>query len=98
MAAPVVPDRGTDVVRDHRDPAEELVDALPEELGVFVQGGVEIRDIRLMVLAVVDLHRLHIDVRFERRDVVGELGEHVSRFCARRGRFLLLHLCHCLHS
>jgi hypothetical protein len=41
---------------------------------VFAQGVVEIRDVGLMMLAVMDLHGLRIDVGLERREFVGQCG------------------------
>ncbi len=40
------------------------------QLGVLVERGIEIGDVRLMMLAVMDLHRLAVDMRFERGGVV----------------------------
>src|SRR5438093_7083845 len=46
---------------------------------MLVQRVVEVCDIGLMMLAVMDLHRLRVDVRLERRDVVWQRGQRVSR-------------------
>jgi len=50
-------------------PAADL-ETLIDQLGMLVQGVVEIGDVRLMMLAVVDLHRLRVDVRLEGGEVV----------------------------
>ena len=42
---------------------------------MLVERRVQVGDVRLMMLAVMDLHRLAVDVRFERRDVVGQRGK-----------------------
>ena len=70
MAAGVVADRGADVVRDPGDAAQQLVERLLVQLGVLVERGIQVVDVRLMVLRVVDLHRLPVDVRLERGVVV----------------------------
>src|SRR4029453_6948976 len=75
VAAAVVPDGSTDVLGDRVDTATELVDALRVQLGMLVERGVEISDVRLMVLPVMNLHRLRIDVGLERGEVVRELGQ-----------------------
>ena len=37
---------------------------------MLVERGVQVGDVGLMMLAVMNLHRLRVDVRFERREVV----------------------------
>jgi hypothetical protein len=58
--------------------AKQIVETLAVEVGVLVQRRVEIRHIRLMMLAVVNLHRLRIDVRLERSGVVGKSRKRMS--------------------
>ena len=48
------------------------------QLGVLVERGVQVRHVGLVVLAVMDLHRLRVDVRFERCEVVGQRGQCMS--------------------
>jgi hypothetical protein len=48
------------------------------ELGMLVQRGVEIGHISLVMLPVMNLHRLRVDVRFKRISGVRERGERVS--------------------
>src|SRR6266581_9376667 len=84
MATAVVAHRGADVVRNRIDTAQQCVDALAEELGMFTQGVVEVGDVGLMMLAVVDLHGLRVDMRLECGEVVRQLGEHVSCFSSSR--------------
>ena len=45
---------------------------------MLVERGVQIRHVGLVVLAVVNLHGLRVDVRFERRVVVGQRGQGMS--------------------
>ena len=70
VAAAVVADRRLDVVRDAVDVLDQVVQALLMQLGVLVERGIEVGDVRLMMLAVMDLHRLAVDMRFERGGVV----------------------------
>ena len=56
----------------------QLVEALVVEFGVLVERGVQIRHVGLVVLAVMDLHRLGVDVRFERRGVVRQRRQGMS--------------------
>jgi hypothetical protein len=39
--------------------------------------GVQVGDVSLMMLPVMNLHRLRVDVRFERGKVIWELGQFV---------------------
>ena len=47
------------------------------QLRMLVERGIQVGDVRLMVLPVMDLHRLRVDVRLERGEVVRELGQFV---------------------
>src|SRR5262249_36057531 len=78
VAAAVVPDCGTNVLGHAVDAAQQILDALRLQLGMLVQRRIEIRDVSLMMLAVVNLHRPRIDVRLERIEWVWERGERVS--------------------
>jgi hypothetical protein len=40
------------------------------QLGVLLERGVQVGHVRLVMLAVMNLHRLRVDVRFERGEVV----------------------------
>ena len=42
---------------------------------MILQRVVQIRDVSLMMLPVMNLHRLRVDVRFKRGEVVRELGQ-----------------------
>src|SRR2546422_11196240 len=55
---------------------------------MFVQRIVEVGDVGLMMFAVVDLHRLRVDVRLEGGEVVWQRGKRVSRE--------FLYLSHCV--
>ena len=59
-------------------PLHQVVEALGVQLGMLVERGVQIRHVGLVVLAVVNLHGLRVDVRFERRVVVGQRGQGMS--------------------
>src|SRR4030095_10598451 len=56
----------------------QILDALALQFGRLLEGGIQVGDIALMMLAVMDLHRLRIDVRLERGEVVWELWQFVS--------------------
>ena len=53
------------------DAAAEILDALALQVGILLERGVQIIDVRLMVLPVVDLHRLRVAVGLERARGVG---------------------------
>jgi hypothetical protein len=44
---------------------------------MLLERGVSVGDVRLVMLPVMNLHRLRVDVRFERGEVVRELGQFV---------------------
>src|SRR2546421_194235 len=75
MAAAVVADGGTDVVGNRVEAAQQLLQAPLSELGVLGQRIVEIRDVGLVMFAVVDLHGLRVNVRLQRREIVRQRGE-----------------------
>ena len=65
MTAAVVANRTTDVFGHGIDARQQFLDRLRVQLGVLVERGVEVRHVRLMMLAVVNFHRARIDVRLE---------------------------------
>ena len=77
MAAAVVAHRRADVFRHAVDAAAQLLDALRAQLGVLLERGVQVGDICLVMLPVMNLHRLRVDVRLERAEVIRELGKFV---------------------
>ena len=77
VPAAVVAHRGADVFGNAVDAAAQIVDALALQLGMLLERGVQVGDVRLMMLPVMDLHRLRVDVRLERGEVVWELGQFV---------------------
>src|SRR5256885_15026763 len=88
MAAAVVADGGTDVVGNRVEAAQQLLQAPLSELGVLGQRIIEIRDVGLVMFAVVDLHGLRVDVGLQRCEVVRQRRKLVSRE--------LLYLRHCV--
>src|SRR5262245_11415673 len=66
MAAAVVAHRRANVFGYRVDVAQQILDALGLQLGVLLQRSVEVRDVCVVMLAVMNLHRLLVDVRFER--------------------------------
>ena len=54
--------------------ANQVLGALALQLGMLLERRVEVVHIRLVMLAVVNLHRLRVDVRLERGEVVGQGG------------------------
>ena len=94
MPPGVVADCGADVLGDRVDGAEQVLEGLLVELGVLVERRVQVVDVRLVVLAVVDLHRLRVDIRLERGEIVGQGRQGVCHDLLRGGdgpghRFLL---------
>ena len=85
VAAAVVSDGGPNVLGNAVNPAAEIVDALRLQIWMLVQRRVQIGDVRLVVLSVMDLHRLRIDVRFERSEVVRKFGEFVRHEFSSKG-------------
>src|SRR6267142_1102994 len=65
---------------------------------MLAQRIIEVRDVGLVVLAVMDLHGLGVDVRLEGREIIGKLGQHVARFAGRLDGALLFYLCHSIQS
>ena len=47
--------------------------ALALQVGVALEGGVEVVDVSVVVLVVVDPHRLRVDVRLQRVIGVGQV-------------------------
>ena len=60
------------------DVAKQILDALRLQLGMLLERRVQVGDVRLVMLAVMNLHRLLVDVRFERIGRVGERRKRVS--------------------
>jgi CheY-like chemotaxis protein len=76
VAAAVVADRRADVLRHLVDAPHERVDVVARiELGMLLQRGVQVVDVRLVMLPVMDLHRLRVDVRLQCAGRVWKLGE-----------------------
>ena len=65
MAAPIVPHRGADPLGQGVQVGDQGLDGLALVIGMILQRGVEVVDIRRMVLAMVDLHGLGVDVGLE---------------------------------
>src|SRR5438094_393480 len=65
VSAAVVAHRGADVFGHAVDAAQQIFDALRLQLRVLLERCVQIRDVRVVMLAVVNLHRLFVDMRLE---------------------------------
>ena len=88
MAAAVVAHGGADRLGQRVEVLDQLLDRLALQLGELLERGVEVVDVGLVVLAVMNLHRLRVDVRLERVERVRQGGEfvgHVSAPLAKRG-------------
>ena len=59
-------------------PRQRSSTLLPCRSGCFCKRGVQIGDVRLMMLPVMNLHRLRVDVRLERGVVIRERGKFVG--------------------
>ena len=77
VAAGVVADGALLVGGERVEVLEDLVDVLVGPLRAF-ERGVRLVDVGLVVLVVVDAHRLLVDVRLERVVVVGKVRYFVS--------------------
>ena len=65
MATRIVADRGADVLWHRREAADQCVCAHALKLGLASKGVVQIGDVGLMVLGMMDFHRLRVDMGFE---------------------------------
>ncbi len=86
VAAAVVANRRTDILRYRTQVADEVLQAFFREFGVLVQGLVQFVHVRLVVLGVVYLHRARVDMRLERVVGVGQgeqfvLHVNILRLC-----------------
>jgi hypothetical protein len=70
VTAAVVAHRRLDVVRHAVDALDQVVEALVVQLWMLVERGIQVGDVSLVMLAVMDLHRLAVDMRFERGGIV----------------------------
>jgi hypothetical protein len=77
VPAAVVANGRPDLFRNVVDPPAEILDAHRLQCRMLLERGIQIGNVRLMMLAVMDLHRLRIDVRFESSEVVWKLGKFV---------------------
>ena len=80
VTAAVVAHRGTDRLRHLLDPAQEVLDALGGEVRMSLEGVVQLRDVRLVVPVVVDLHRPGVDVGFQGVGGVRQRGQREGHF------------------
>jgi hypothetical protein len=71
VTAGVVPDRCPDLLRHRLDVGEDGLDRVVRPRRAF-ERLVRIVDVGLVVLVVMEAHRLLVDVRLERRVVVGQ--------------------------
>ena len=58
--------------------ANQILDALRLQIGMLLERGIQVVDVGLMMLAVMNLHRLLVDVRFERVGRVRKRRKRVS--------------------
>src|SRR6185437_8734677 len=70
VTAAVVAHGGADTLRHLGEPHHEVIERTPSELRCFGDGGVEVGDVRAVVLVVMDLHRLGVNMRLERIEAV----------------------------
>jgi len=75
MPAAVVPHGSANGVRHRREVLDKGLDRLGFEGRIAGDGLVEVGDVGLVMLAVVNLHRLSVDVRFQGFLRVGEWGQ-----------------------
>ena len=77
LAAAVVTNGRTDGLRHLVDLAAQLFNGLGPEVRLLFQRRVQVIDVRLMMFSVMNLHGLRVDVRLERGEIVGKLGQFV---------------------
>ena len=75
VAAAIVPHGRADVVGHAVDAAQQVFDALGLELWMFLERRVQIRNVRVVMLPVMNLHRLLVDVRLERVGWIRQRGK-----------------------
>src|SRR5262245_32520304 len=78
VAAAVVAHGGANVFRDGVDVLQQVVNALGLQLGMLLERRVQVRDVRVVMLPVMDFHRLLVDVGFESIGRVRKWRERVS--------------------
>nr|POE56200.1 hypothetical protein CFP56_69153 [Quercus suber] len=83
VAASVVTDEGALVSGDLIELGDQIIDGEGAEIGVVLDGAVEVVDVGLVMLGVMDLHGLFVEVGLEGIVGVGELGEGVRHVDAR---------------
>jgi len=82
VPAGVVAQHVAHVLGHRADSAEKVLDRLLGQLRMLLQRAVGVVDVRLVVLVVMDLHRLGVDVRLQRIEAIGKrrkLISHVGR-------------------
>jgi hypothetical protein len=84
MPAAVVANRRANGFWNAVDAPAQILDALALQLGRLLERGIQVGDVRLVMLSVMDLHRLRVDVRLERGEVVWELWQFVSHSSSSR--------------
>ncbi len=72
VAAAVVADDGANVFRHAVQIAQQVFSRVFAEVGMLLDGAVERGDVGLVVLVVMQVHRLGVDVRLERGVIVGK--------------------------
>ena len=72
VAAAVVAHHAANVLGDGVEVGDEFVDRFGRQRRMAGQSGVHVVDVGLVMLVVVELHRLCIDERFESSVVVGQ--------------------------
>jgi len=70
VTAAVVPDGGADRVRHLAETSQQVLDRQIGQLGIRLEGRVQVIDVSLVMLIVMELHRPGVDVRLQR--IVGE--------------------------
>ena len=70
VSAAVVPHDRANVFRNRIQILDQVLDRFVFQVGLAFDRVVQVRDVRLMMLGVMDLHRLRVDVRLERVVIV----------------------------
>jgi hypothetical protein len=66
MAAAVVANRSSNIFRNAAQRLQQIVQTLRLELGMLLERGVQVGHVCVVVLAMMNLHRLPVDVGLER--------------------------------
>ena len=89
MASSVVANRSADIGGQRVEIAQQSVQRCVHETRVVFEGGVQLAHVPLVMFRVMDLHRVGVDMGFQRVVSVGKIREFVSHVASCRKVFLV---------